>query len=286
MRQYCEQIGRSVHVINLDPAAEHFEYPCSIGTKAKGIKTSSAELRQTNNDVLLEDISDLVTVSDVMDELEYGPNGGLMYCLEYLADNLDWFREKLGDYEEDYIIVDCPGQIELYSHSPVMKKIIDFLARDMQYKVITLHLLDSNFVSESSKFVAGTLMCLASMVHFEMPHLNILTKVDLLGKAAQTPDFEKFLEVNVPQIFADDPRHHPDHEATLPISLRVSNRFTALSDAIGDLLEQWNLVNFLPLNIKDESSITEILAHIDNATQYGEGEEPKEPEDEDMDEMF
>ena len=203
-----------------------------------------------------------------MDELEYGPNGGLMYCMEYLADNLDWLRDKLGDYEEDYLILDCPGQIELYTHSGVMKKIVEFLAKEMGYKMVTLYLLDSNFVAESSKFVAGTLMCLAAMVNFEMPHINVLTKVDLLGKAAYGSEFDKYLEVNVPVILSEGGAFDPE------------SKFARLSDAIGDLLDQWNMVNFVPLDISNEDSIADLLAHIDNATQYGENEEPKEPEDE------
>jgi len=32
MQKHCENTRRSVHVVNLDPAAEHFDYPVSIGT--------------------------------------------------------------------------------------------------------------------------------------------------------------------------------------------------------------------------------------------------------------
>lgn len=31
------------------------------------------------------DIRDLISVEDVMEELGYGPNGGLVYCMEYAA---------------------------------------------------------------------------------------------------------------------------------------------------------------------------------------------------------
>ena len=44
--------------VNLDPAAEPFEYEPSI------------------------DIRDLISLDDVMTELGYGPNGGLIYCFE------------------------------------------------------------------------------------------------------------------------------------------------------------------------------------------------------------
>lgn len=42
-------------------------------------------------------------------ELRFGPNGGLVYCMEYLAENLDWLEENLDDMEDDYFLFDCPG---------------------------------------------------------------------------------------------------------------------------------------------------------------------------------
>jgi GPN-loop GTPase len=37
------------------------------------------------------------------------------------------------------------------------------------------------------------------------------------------------------------------------------------------------MVSFIPLNIEDEDSIEYVLSHADNAVQYGEDLEPKEP---------
>lgn len=34
MVQHCETLGRSVQVVNLDPAAEHFDYPVMAGRDA------------------------------------------------------------------------------------------------------------------------------------------------------------------------------------------------------------------------------------------------------------
>ena len=39
------------------------------------------------------------------------------------------------------------------------------------------------------------------------------------------------------------------------------------------------MVSFLPLNIHDEDSVATVLSHVDNAIQYGEDMEPKEPKD-------
>ena len=55
---HAQTLGRTVHLMNLDPAADKFDYEPTI------------------------DIRELISLNDVMDELEFGPNGGLVYCFE------------------------------------------------------------------------------------------------------------------------------------------------------------------------------------------------------------
>lgn len=51
-------------------------------------------------------------MDDVMEDasLRFGPNGGLVFCMEYFANNFDWLGESLGHVEDDYILFDCPGK--------------------------------------------------------------------------------------------------------------------------------------------------------------------------------
>lgn len=60
LMQHAQATGRVMHLFNLDPAAENF---------AEGIQPSV-------------DIRDLVGLEDVMEDLDFGPNGGLIYCFE------------------------------------------------------------------------------------------------------------------------------------------------------------------------------------------------------------
>lgn len=83
--------------------------------------------------------------------------------------------------EEDYLIFDCPGQIELYSHVPVMRSFVEFLGRQ-GYNRAAIYCLDAQFASDGPKFVAGSLQALSAMVQLELPHVNVLTKVDLLAE--------------------------------------------------------------------------------------------------------
>ncbi|KAF2069593.1 hypothetical protein CYY_009084 [Polysphondylium violaceum] len=245
VRKYCEETKRSVHVVNLDPAAEVFQYPVSI------------------------DIKNLVTVDEVMDELEYGPNGGLVYAMEYLIENMDWLSDELGDYEDDYIIIDCPGQIELYSHIPVMRVLVDHL-QQLGYRVCSVFLVDSQFILDNCKFISGALMCLSAMIRLEVPHINVLTKVDVLKQSDQYKDIERFLDLEVANLVED-------------LNFETHDRYHKLNRAIGSLLEDYSLVGFLPLDITDQESINVLLQHIDNSIQYGEDLEPQDPKSDFLD---
>lgn len=82
--------------------------------------------------------------------------------------------------EDDYLIFDCPGQIELYSHVTVFRSFVDYMKRDA-WNLAAVYTIDCQFVGDPTKFIAGSLQAMSAMVQLELPHINILTKVDLLG---------------------------------------------------------------------------------------------------------
>lgn len=236
--RHCEASKRAVHVVNLDPAAEHFDYPVSI------------------------DVRELITLDDAMEEMGLGPNGGLVFCLEYLAQQLDWLQERVQDFGDDYLLLDCPGQIELYSHLPVMPALARALAQ-WGYQVVVVYCVDSLVAQEPSRLISGMLMCLSAMVHLELPHLNVLTKCDLLeSKKALDRLANPDVELLVSRL---------DDETPTP--------FQRLNRAVGSLIEEYSMVNFVALDVTDEESVEEVLAHADHAIQYGEDLEVKEPRD-------
>lgn len=236
MVQHGIDTKRTIEVVNLDPAAEHFEYQPVV------------------------DIRELIHVEDTMqdEELHFGPNGGLVFCIEYLAENSDWLHERLGEQEDDYILFDCPGQIELYTHLTAMKKLIRML-QNWNFNICSVFLVDVQFMTDGAKFLSGTMSALSVMVNLELPHLNILSKMDLLGKAARR-QLDRFLE--------------PDSHAIMGDIEANSNKFNEkhrkLTEAIGKLIEDYSLVRFTPLNLKDQESISDVLITIDNILQYGE----------------
>lgn len=101
--------------------------------------------------------------------------------LRYFERNLEWLQEQLGDGEDDYFLFDCPGQIELYTHVPIMRRVVNQL-QNWNFRVCGVFLVDSQFCVEQSKFLSGMLTALSSMIQLEIPFIHVLSKVDLLSK--------------------------------------------------------------------------------------------------------
>lgn len=73
------------------------------------------------------------------------------------------------------------GQIELYTHMPVMRQLVQTL-NQWDFRVCGVFLIDSQFLVDCSKFFAGILTALSAMIQLEIPHINVMSKMDLLSK--------------------------------------------------------------------------------------------------------
>ncbi|KKK13675.1 hypothetical protein P175DRAFT_0555227 [Aspergillus ochraceoroseus IBT 24754] len=271
--QHLQNTRRSCFYVNLDPAAEHFEYTPDL------------------------DIRELITLEDVMEELGLGPNGGLIYCFEFLLQNLDFLTEALDPLSEEYLIIfDMPGQIELYTHVPLLPSLVQFLSRagPLNINLCAAYLVESTFVVDKAKFFAGTLSAMSAMLMLEMPHVNILTKMDQVRDMVSRKELKRFARVDVQLL--QDPEHHEEAEkeeeeegeaqhATVAInpmskeSLMSGGSFNRLNRAVAQLIDDFSMVSFLQLDVQDEDSVAAVLSHIDDAIQYHEAQEPREPND-------
>ncbi|EYC21707.1 hypothetical protein Y032_0018g3492 [Ancylostoma ceylanicum] len=68
-------------------------------------------------------ISDFVH-SHATVSLGLGPNGALKYCIDTLCRNRTWLLQKILDNKGKYLIIDCPGQLELYKSEGELWKVI------------------------------------------------------------------------------------------------------------------------------------------------------------------
>lgn len=200
------------------------------------------------------DVRDLISVSDVAEEFQLGPNGALVFCMEFLLENIEWLEDKLDAYiDNDYLVFDLPGQIELYTHFPFMRQLISYLQK-WDFRVQALYFLDCQFMVDGAKFFGGCVTALSAMIQLEVPHINVISKMDL-ARGIDKRRLEEYMYADIDSLV---------HE----LSERTAPKFLRLNHAMGNLLEQFSMVSFVPLDISDNDSIADLLMMADHALQY------------------
>ena len=80
------------------------------------------------------------------------------------------------------LIIDCPGQIELYTHIPILPRLAKLLTTTMQINLVSVYLLESQFMEDPTKYFSGVLSAMSCMVGLEVPTVNVMSIMDLVSK--------------------------------------------------------------------------------------------------------
>jgi len=239
MQQFMSAIGRKCSVVNLDPANDHTSYPCAI------------------------DVRDLIKLEEIMEEDDLGPNGAVLYALEELEHNIEWLESGLSELGEDYVLFDCPGQVEVYTHHSSLRNIF-FKLQKLGYRLVVLHLSDSYCLTLPSLYISNLILSLRAMLQMDLPHLNVLTKIDKLSTYAPLPfNLDFYTEVQDLSYLLP----HLQEES----SLMRGSKFEGLNTAIVELVESFGLVGFETLAVEDKRSMMHLLQVIDRAGGYAFG---------------
>uniref|UniRef100_A0A0K3CAU2 cysteine synthase n=1 Tax=Rhodotorula toruloides TaxID=5286 RepID=A0A0K3CAU2_RHOTO len=209
--QFFTALHRPILLVNLDPASPSPPYPHTLS------------------------ISSLITLHDAMDAHQLGPNGAMLYCLEYLEAN-----------------------VELSTNHGSLKRIIEALQKRMGFRLAAVHLMDSTHILDASKYVSVLLLALRTMLQLELPHINVLSKIDLLGQTGDLPfNLDYYTEVQ-------------DLSYLLPLLERDqrTKRFSELNRVICEIVEEFGLVGFETLAVEDKDSMLRLVQVIDQALGY------------------
>lgn len=221
LKEMCQKLKRNVITINLDPANIYVNFDPNF------------------------DVSSVVSVTDTMKEQQLGPNGALMFCMDSIAESTVQITEALKPLikKATYFLIDCPGQVELYTHSDCMRKFVDVFQKELDAKLATVNLVDVTLASTKDGFLGQSLMALGMMLRMYTPHINVLSKFDLTAEMnlPYDPidlDFDDFIETDVPN---------------------------KLHTAILDVLNGFDLVSYTPFSVDDETCVMQLIELIDKA---------------------
>eukprot|EP01027_Heterolobosea_sp_BB2_P017097 GEZU01024250.1.p1 GENE.GEZU01024250.1~~GEZU01024250.1.p1 ORF type:complete len:237 (-),score=79.80 GEZU01024250.1:21-731(-) len=138
-----------------------------------------------------------------------------------------------------------------------MRKIMEQLEK-WSYRMTAVHLVDAHYCSEPSKFISVLLVSLSTMLQLEMPHVNVLSKIDLIEQYGKL-DFNLDFYTDVQD---------------LSYLLRVldkdpfAKKYTKLNQALIDIIQDFGMVSFTTLNIEDKESVYDLLKIIDKSNGY------------------
>jgi hypothetical protein len=110
-------------------------------------------------------------------------------------------------------------------------------------------------------YISNILLALRAMLQMDLPHINILTKIDKISSYDTLPfNLDFYTEVQ------DLDRLIPSLDAETP-AIR-SEKFSGLNQAVAQLAENFGLVSFEVLSVENKKSMMHILRVIDRAGGY------------------
>jgi len=318
-------------VINLDPAneagrvlpppgqddKEEEEEECEpsmahpvLAAETSGESKQDASQSQLPYETIFDVCEEVVNLSSVMEQLGLGPNGGLMYCMEYLEAHIDeiieMIRERVLAEEEEsgddnnkrtYLIIDLPGQVELYTHSTCVQIILHKLSKVLDLRLTAVQLIDAHYCADATKFLSAALLGTTTMIRLELPMVSVLSKVDLLNQFGELPfaldfftdcqelgrlvpyldsgDFEQAKKEGGSDInilledefdYTDDPEYQKARRKTR--QSKFHKKRIKLHEALAEVVEDFGLLGFVPLDITNAESVGRVLARVDKCNGY------------------
>lgn len=143
---------QDVSIVNLDPGAMELPYTPDL------------------------DVRDYVSLEALMREHHLGPNGALLMAADLVAQQAEPLSSELINLNADLIIVDTPGQIELFAFRASGPYIVNELTKEPKALV---YLFDSVFSLNPTNYVSNLFLSAAIYNRFLIPQVHVLSKCDL-----------------------------------------------------------------------------------------------------------
>ncbi len=196
--------GESTYLVNLDPAVMHLPYHANI------------------------DIRDTVNYKELMKQYSLGPNGAIVTALNLFATRFDKVCDILATKagRVKYIIVDTPGQIEVFTWSASGNLITDMLVS--AYPTVLLYAVDTPRCKSPVTFMSNMLYSCSILYKSRLPFVVAFNKVDVTPHAFAVEWMENFDSF---QTALDDANAHSEayiNSLTRSLSLALDEFYSSL----------------------------------------------------------
>lgn len=232
--RWCKQNGLSTVTVNLDPGAEALPYQPDI------------------------DIRETIDLPTVMEEHGLGPNGAQIAAADMIALQLTDLVEEINSYRADMVLIDTPGQVELFVFRLSGKLIVESI--DPEHSAI-VYCLDPYLARTATGFTSQMMLAATTQFRFNQPMVHALTKQDLVDEDS----------LRIIQDWGNDPvALENDVLAEEPSMSRE------MSAHVTRLLETMGLQNLLvPVTAADDTGMDELYAQVQAALGGSEDATPE-----------
>ncbi|KDE05124.1 hypothetical protein MVLG_04466 [Microbotryum lychnidis-dioicae p1A1 Lamole] len=155
LNAYLHSTSRPPYLINLDPAVSHLPFSANI------------------------DIRDTVDYQKVMQQYNLGPNGGILTALNLFTTKFDQVLELVDKRKSsvDYVLLDTPGQIEIFTWSASGAIITDALASSLPTCVA--YIIDTPRTTNPATFMSNMLYACSILYKTRLPFILVFNKTDV-----------------------------------------------------------------------------------------------------------
>jgi GTPase SAR1 family protein len=153
MKRWTQEHKLDAIAVNLDPGAEDLPYQPDV------------------------DVREWIQLGDIMAQHGLGPNGAQVVAADMLVLQANEILEVIDEFETDFVLLDTPGQTELFVFRQAGKYLLERLAPN---RTAVAFLLDPFLAREPASFVSQMLLAATTQFRFQVPMLHVLSKADLL----------------------------------------------------------------------------------------------------------
>jgi len=123
------------------------------------------------------DVRNYIRVDELMMKYGLGPNGALVMAADLIAEEAERLGREIEGLKPDVVIVDTPGQMELFAFRSSGPYIASELTKEPK---AIIYLFDSVFSFNPLNYVSNMFLSAAVYNRFFVPQVYVLSKCDLL----------------------------------------------------------------------------------------------------------
>jgi GTPase SAR1 family protein len=156
-REWCLRHHYNAITVNLDPGVVDLPYAPDV------------------------DVREWISLEEVMADYGLGPNGAQVVCADLLALNATEIAERIDAFRTDFVLMDTPGQLELFVFRSTGTVIVNQLHPD---QALLAFVIDPALATTPTNFVSQLMLSAITQFRMNVPLVNVLSKIDIVAKSA------------------------------------------------------------------------------------------------------